>query len=267
MKLPLSVVVITKNEEGRLADCLASAAPLASEIIVVDDFSQDGTVEVARRFAQKVIQRKMDVEGRHRNYAYSLATQPWVLSLDADERITPELADEIVKLLTNNPSANGYTIPRKNFLGNTWLRHGGQYPSAQLRLFRNGVFKYEEADVHPRAFMQDPRGALRAPLVHYTYRDVSDLVAKLNRQTTLEATKWFKENRKIGLRKSLWRTVDRFWRAYIGKKGYKDGFPGFVVALTGGLYQILSYAKFREMKDRDGSHSPVIPVRTVPDNS
>ena len=249
MKLPLSVVVITKNEATRIADCLASVAPLASEIIVVDDFSQDRTVEVARGFSATVVQRAMEVEGKHRNFAYSLASQPWILSLDADERVTPELASEIAGLLADHPSANGYTIPRKNFLGQRWLRHGGLYPSAQLRLFKNGVFKYEEVEVHPRAFMQDPRGALTQPMLHYTYRNVEDLVAKLNRQTTLEAKKWFKENRKIGLGKSLWRAVDRFFRGYIGKRGYKDGFAGFMVALTGGLYQILSYAKFKEMKD------------------
>jgi len=198
-KCDLSVVIITKNEESRIGECLDSVA-WANEVIVVDDESTDGTLEICRAKNARCVTRKMDSEGRHRNIAYGLATQNWVLSLDADERVTPELAGEIQEVIRNGTECNGFAIPRKNFMGDTWVRHGGMYPSKQLKLFRRGVFKYEEeAEVHPRAIMEDPRGELKNDLVHYTYRDFSDAVAKLDRQTDLEARKWFREKRKVGI--------------------------------------------------------------------
>jgi glycosyltransferase involved in cell wall biosynthesis len=247
-KVPLSVVVITKNEASRIRECLESVR-WADEIIVVDDRSTDETVRIAREFTDHVYERAMDIEGRHRNYAYSLARHEWVLSLDADERVTPELREEITALLQKGPDCNGYAIPRKNFIGKTWVRHGGMYPSAQLRLFRRDKFRYdEEAEVHPQAYMPDPRGTLKSDILHYTYRDFTDAVAKLDRQTDLEARKWFREKRKVGPWGTARKMADRFWRAYVSKKGYKDGVPGLFLAVNSGMYQFLSYAKTWELR-------------------
>ena len=247
-KIPLSVVVITKNEGSRLADCLKSV-DWADEVIVVDDKSTDDTVAVAKAHGAKVFERAMDIEGKHRNYAYGLAGHDWVFSLDADERVTPELKQEIIETLKNSPSCNGYAVPRRNFMGNVWVKHGGMYPSAQLRLFRKGEFRYDEqAEVHPQAYMKDPRGTLKSDILHYTYRDFTDAIAKLDRQTDLEARKWFRENRKVGTLSILRKTTDRFWRAYISKKGYKDGVIGLFLAVNSGMYQFLSYAKYWELK-------------------
>jgi glycosyltransferase involved in cell wall biosynthesis len=244
----LSVVVITKNEASRIRECLESVR-WADEIIVVDDCSTDETVAIAKEFTDKVFVRKMDIEGKHRNYAYGLASNLWVLSLDADERVTPELRDEIVDLLKNSPSCNGYAIPRRNFIGSTWVRHGGMYPSAQLRLFKKDKFKYDElAEVHPQAYMPDPRGNLKNDILHHTYRDFTDAIAKLDRQTDLEAQKWFRENRKVGVLGILRKSIDRFWRAYFSKKGYKDGVPGLFLAVNAGMYQFLSFAKTWELR-------------------
>ena len=242
------MVIITKNESERIADCLKSVE-WAKEIIVLDDFSTDNTVEIARGFTDKVTQRVMDIEGNHRNYAYSLASSEWVLSLDADERVTPELRDEITELLKNRPAYKGYTIPRKNFMGKVWVRYGEMYPSAQLRLFRRGEFLYDEkAEVHPQAYMEGPSGALKSDLLHYTYRDFTDAVAKLDRQTDLEARKWFREERKVGVFGTVRKMVDRFWRAYIKKQGHKDGVIGLFLAVNSGMYQFLSFAKYWELK-------------------
>ena len=241
--VPLSVVVITRNEEDRIAECLESVH-WAAERIILDDFSTDRTVEIAKRFTDRIIQRRMDVEGIHRNIAYSLASQEWVLSLDADERVTPELREEITHLLEGSPALHGYTIPRRNFLGRRWLRHGGFYPSPQLRLFRRGRFRYEEVEVHPRAFLDGETGCLKNDLIHYSYRDLEDFVAKLNRQTTLEARKWRKDGRPMGVVKGLWRSTDRFFRVYWGKEGYKDGLLGFIMAILAGMYQFLSFSKY-----------------------
>jgi len=250
-KTPLTAVIITKNEAGRVRECLESVR-WADEIIVLDDNSTDETVRISREFTDRVYQRAMDNEGKHRNYAYSLAKNPWILSIDADERATPELREEITALLQSNPACNGYTIPRKNFMGKTWLRYGGMYPSAQLRLFRKDKFRYdEEAEVHPQAYMPDPRGTLKSDILHYTYRDFTDAVAKLDRQTDLEARKWFREKRKVGIWGTVRKMVDRFWRSYYSKKGYKDGVNGLFLAVNSGMYQFLSFAKYWELQKND----------------
>lgn len=249
-KVKLTVVIITKNEESRLRECLESVV-WADEIIVLDDYSSDKTVDIAKQFTGRVYQRQMDSEGKHRNYAYSLASHPWVLSLDADERVSPELRNEIQELFRGKtPSdCNGYTIPRRNFMGNAWVRWGGLYPSAQLRLFKKDEFRYdEEAEVHPQVYMKDPRGSLKSDIIHYTYRNFTDAIAKLDRQTDLEAKKWFRENRKVGTLGIIRKMIDRFWRAYITKKGHKDGVIGLFLAVNSGMYQFLSYAKYWEMK-------------------
>jgi glycosyltransferase involved in cell wall biosynthesis len=254
VKTPISVVVITKNEADRLTDCLESVS-WADEIIVVDDDSTDKTVEIANRFTSRVFQRRMDVEGKHRNYAYGLASHEWVLSLDADERVTPELRDEIISLIARKPDCNGYTIPRKNFVGKTWARYGGMYPSAQLRLFRKDKFRYDEqAEVHPQAYMPDPRGSLKSDLLHYTYRDFTDAIAKLDRQTDLEARKWFRERRKVGVIGTARKMIDRFWRQYVSKQGHKDGVIGLFLAVNAGMYQFLSFAKYWELQKAEKQH-------------
>jgi len=251
----LTVVVLTKNEEARIANCLESVK-WADEIIVVDDQSIDRTIEIVRRYTDRVFIREMDVEGRHRNWAYSQARNQWVLSLDADEIVSPELREEIKKTLENNPKENGFTIPRRNYIGNYWVKFGGWYPSPQLKFFRKEKFRYEEVGVHPRAFMDDPCGHLKCDIIHYSYKNIEDFLSKLNNQTTREAQKWFVQNKPMRLRRFLWRTYDRFMRTYIGRKGYKDGFIGFVVAYFAGLYQFLSFLKYREIiknkKDANG---------------
>jgi glycosyltransferase involved in cell wall biosynthesis len=244
-KVPLSVVILTKNEAGRIRDCIQSVR-WADEILVVDDESTDDTVQVAESLGARVLRRKMDIEGRHRNWAYAQAKHEWVLSLDADERVSAELAQEVTGLLSNGAPYETYAIPRRNYVGDRWIRHGGWYPSAQLKLFKRSVFRWEETTVHPRAISDRPCGTLAHDLIHYSYRNLADFISKMNRQTTLEAQKWLLDGRRVTLGKVLWRSVDRFFRAYIGKRGYRDGFLGFVAAALGGMYQCLAWIKYTE---------------------
>jgi len=251
-KVKISVVVITKNEENNIEACLGSVYNWADEIIVVDDQSQDKTVDIAQKYADKIFHRKMDNEGTHRNWAYAQAKNEWVLSLDADESLTEELKKEIFMEL-QDVKVHCFTIPRRNYIGDYWVKYGGQYPSAQLRLFLKDRFKYEEVEVHPRVFFKGDTGHLRGDIIHKSYRDFAHFMAKLNGQTSLEAKKWVQTNRKMTLGKALWRTIDRFFRTLIGKKGHKDGFVGFMVAIFASLYQIVSYAKYWEMKNASNS--------------
>jgi len=240
-------VILAKNEAGRIRDCIESVR-WADEVLVVDDESTDQTVSVAESLGARVLRRKMDIEGRHRNWAYAQAKHEWVLSLDADERVTPELAQEVQQVVQNGAAYETYAVPRRNYIGLRWIRHGGWYPSAQLKLFKRSVFRWEETTVHPRALSDRPCGTLRHDLLHYSYRDLRDFVDKMNRQTTLEAQKWLLDGRRVTLRKALWRSVDRFFRAYVGKRGYRDGFLGYIVAALGGFYQFLSWAKYAEQR-------------------
>jgi len=245
--MKISVVVLTKNEEKNIRDCLLSVAGWADEIIVVDDESSDKTVAIAGEFSDKIIARKMDIEGRQRNFAYSCAKNLWVLSLDADERLSPELKLEINTVLSGETPYNGFTIPRRNFIGDYWVKHGGWYPSPQLKLFRKDKFKYEEAAVHPRAFMDEPCGHLKCDIIHYSYKNLEDFLNKLNNQTTREAEKWLKQGKPMTLGRFLWRTYDRFMRTYFTRQAYKDGSIGLAVAFFAGLYQFISYLKYQEI--------------------
>ena len=250
MSVSVSVVILTKNESGRIRECLESVR-WADEVIVIDDESTDDTIQVAESLGARVLRRKMDIEGRHRNWAHSQTTHEWVLSLDADERVTPELAEEITALLQDGaPPYAVYAIPRRNYLGNRWLRHGGWYPSAQLKLFKKSVFRWEETTVHPRAFANCDCGTLRHDLLHFSYRDEQDFVKKLDRQTTLEAQKWAADGRRVTLGKAFWRTIDRFIRSYVLKLGFRDGRAGLFTAWMAGRYQWVSYVKYVQLKCR-----------------
>lgn len=246
VKIPLSVIILTKNEEGNIDECIDSVKEWADEIIVVDDFSSDNTVALAQGLADKVLIKKMEVEGTHRNWAHSQARNSWILSLDADEKVTPELREEIVSLLPLTDHSC-FSIPLRNFIGGYWVRYGGWYPAGKVRLFKKERFRYEDVGVHPRAEVIGSCGHLKSDIIHKGYPDFEHFLASLNRQTTLEAQKWIITNRKMGGGRAAWRAIDRFFRRFIGKKGWKDGFIGFMVAFFDTLYQIMSYAKYRQM--------------------
>ncbi len=257
-KAEVSVVIITKNEEERITDCIKSVDGWADEILVVDDESTDKTQHIAQELGAKVLVKKMEIEGKHRNWSYQQAKNQWVLSLDADERVTEKLKEEISKVLASGTDCVSFSIPRKNHIGDYWIRWGGQYPSRQIKLIKKDKFKWEEVEVHPRAFGEGKNGELCGDIIHYTYRDWGDFLNKLNNQTILEARKWYnysfenpkKARYKMNVIHALWRVFDRFMRTYLRKKGYRDGFIGFMVAYLSSFYQILSYAKYKELKNQ-----------------
>ncbi|MBN2120467.1 MAG: glycosyltransferase family 2 protein [Candidatus Omnitrophica bacterium] len=259
-EVKLSVVIITKNEEDRIRDCIKSVRGWADEIIVVDDESADNTRNLAESLGAKVFVRKIDIEGVHRNWAYSKASNSWVFSVDADERPTEELKKEIKEVLKDTKHAC-FSIPFRTYIGDYWIRWGGWYPGYKVKLFLKEKFKYEEVEVHPRIFVDGSCGHLKGDVIHYSYRDWGDYFAKTNKQTTLEATKWYKLSLvdpkkaayKMNIFHALWRTMDRFIRAFFVKKGFRDGFAGFMVAYFSSLYQIVSFAKYRDLKKKNNN--------------
>lgn len=248
-KIFLSVVILTKNEADNIGPCLDSVRDWVDETVVVDDESSDQTVAIATARGAKILRRKMDNEGVHRNWAYAQARNPWVLSLDADERVSPGLREEMIRVL---PAADcqAYSMPLKTYIGDYWVQHSGWYPARKLRLFQKDRFRYEEVEVHPRAFLDGKEGHLDQDIIHYGYPDLEHFLASVNRQSTLEAKKWTRTGVHMTGGRILRRTGDRFLRTYIRKKGFKDGMIGFVIALFAALYQVVSYAKYVEMKSK-----------------
>jgi len=251
-KTNVSVVVLTKNEEANIADCLDSVW-WADEVIVVDDFSADQTREIASKFTDMVFKKKMEVEGTHRNWAYSQAKHRWVLSLDADEMASDGLRDEMSKIMEGSIDVSAFSIPLRNYIGSYWVRYGGWYPAGKVRFFDKYKFKYEESSVHPRVFIDGKCGHLKGDIIHKGYPDFGHFMDSLNRQTTLEAEKWVEDKRKMSFARALRKANDRFFKTYLLKRGYKDGIVGFMVAFFAYLYQIMSYAKYWELKRRGAS--------------
>jgi len=254
-KAAISVVVIAKNEEKRLAECLKSVE-FAAEIVVLDDMSTDRTVEVAKSFGAKVFQRAMDNEGRHRNYAISCATQDWVLTLDADECVTPELAQEISEVCgkTDDPNV-GYDMPMKQFIGSEWIRGAGYYPARRTKMFRRGKFSYKEEEVHPPCVYQGTVGLFKGDLLHFTSVDFADWIRKFNSQTSLEAKKWVRDARPMGPWRAFRKACSRFLKYYFQKDGIRHGFTGFLMCYFHFSYQIITFAKYRELKRAQESAS------------
>ncbi len=249
----LSLIVITKNEEANLRECLESAEGLPDEIVIVDDESTDRTREIAREFTDKIYSRKMDLEGRHRNWAASRATHDWVLWMDADERMTPELKEEIRQTLSqSNANIAAYWIPRKNYLGKRWLKHGGWY-AAHIKLYDRRLTRWREVVhdvVHPGIDIAEGYSGkeLKKPLIHYNFKNIEDFIQKVNRHSTFEAVKWHLQGKRITLWHGLWKAFDRFWKRYVYKMGFLDGLEGFVAAFLSGFYQFAAYCKFREIR-------------------
>jgi len=257
-KYPLSVVTLTKNSSDKIIGCLESVA-WCDDIVIVDDFSKDNTLELVKKYTDNICQRKWDNEGIHRNFAYSKAKNDYVLSLDSDERVTPELKDELIALIERGFEHNGYDIPHRNYIGDKWIQFGGWYPNAKTKLFKKSEFRYKEEEYHPPCILEGERKRLNGELIHLAYKGIADMVSKVNHQTNFESKKWFRDNRKMSLARAIRKTVDRFLKAFILKQGFRDGFTGFMLALMGGFYQILSYAKYVELKTPCLCEAPKVP--------
>ena len=247
-KIPLTVVILAKNEEAAIGACCESVSGWVEEIIVVDDNSTDHTVDIVKRYTSRVYTQTMLNEGQHRNWAYALAGQDWVLSLDADEQVSAELRNELCSGSFQSGLQKAWSIPIKTYIGDYWVRYAGWFPASKIRLFDKNFFRYEEAEVHPRALVSGPVGELTQAIIHRGYPDFEHFLASLNRQTTLEAKKWVRTGVNMPLGRAVRRAVDRFMRTYFRKRGYKDGFMGFMVAYFAALYQVMSYAKYWQMR-------------------
>ena len=249
----LTVTVIAWNEEERLRACLESVA-FADEIVVVDAESSDKTASLAREFTDKVWVRPWPGFAAQKNFALDQATGQWVLSLDADERVTPELAARIRSIVTAEGPVAGYLIPRRNIFWGAWVRHGGLYPDYQLRLFRRGAGRFAENAVHESMRVDGPVQTLAEPLLHQSYRDLEDFVRRSNRYSTLAAADWLRRGRAVSVSGLIMKPLGRFLSMYIMRRGFLDGWRGLVLAVLYAEYVFLRMAKAWEARRAPGPH-------------
>jgi glycosyltransferase involved in cell wall biosynthesis len=241
----LSVAIIALNEEARIRACLESVA-WADEIVVVDSGSSDGTPAIAREFTDRVLSRAWTGYSDQKNFALDQCRSEWILSLDADERVSEALRAEIRATLAGQPGAAGFLIPRQNVFQGRWIRHGGFYPDHQLRLFRRGRGVFSPHAVHESVRVDGPVGRLRAPLVHQSYRGVDDFVTRANRYSELAARELAARGAGGSLADLLVRPFWRFASGYVLRAGFLDGWRGFVLAVLYAYYVFLRAAKVRE---------------------
>lgn len=245
----LSVVVITFDEEDRLRACLESVA-WADEIVVVDSESHDKTVQIAREFTDRVLVRPWPGFAPQKNFAVAQATGDWILSLDADEEVPPELRDEIHDVIAQPDALDGYALRRRNVFLSQWIRHGGLYPDWQMRLFRRGRGRFADRDVHESIDVDGAIGRLTNDLIHRSYRDVADFFDRANRYSTLAAREMIRTGRRARAREIILRPLGRFVSMYIARRGFLDGRKGLLLAALYAYYVFMRTAKVWEVARR-----------------
>jgi glycosyltransferase involved in cell wall biosynthesis len=249
----VTVTVITRNEGAHIAAALASVA-WADETIVVDCGSSDDTVAIARAHATRVEERGWPGYGAQKDYAASLASHDWILSLDADERVTPELAAELRALLEHEPPARGYRMPRITWYLGRWIRSTDWYPDYQLRLYDRRAGHWNSLRVHESVELEGTPGVLHHPLQHYAYRNISHHLATIDRYTTLAAAQWHAAGRRTSVLEACIQGDLAFLRNFVLRRGFIDGGAGLLVSVLNCYYVFLKFAKLWELQQ---SPSPV----------
>ena len=240
----LSALVVAHDEEGQLAACLESLA-FADETVVVLDRCTDGSKPIAERYADRVIEGAWPVEGDRRNVGRDACTGAWILEVDADERVPEALAREIRDAVARHD--DGYfLVPFDNYVGRRLVRYGWGAAwgvSAAPRLSRKEAKRWGRERVHPGLSLTGPERRLNARIVHYVDRDISDMIRRLDSYTTAKAQDLRENPDGAGFARNVRRIFSRFYKCYVGRKGYREGKYGFLIALFAGLYPILSYLK------------------------
>lgn len=239
----LSVIIISKNEALNIRACLESVA-WADEIIVVDSASQDDTVAICREFTSHVYSHDWPGFGAQKNRALAYASKDWVLSLDADERVTPELRIQLVEAMRDS-HADGYYVPRLSQFCGRFIKHSGWYPDYVLRLFKRGKGRFSDDLVHESVLLQGKAGKLSSPLLHYSYRDEADVERKVEQYAAAAATQMFGNGRTANLVDAPLRAGWAFFRTYCLRLGFLDGTAGFNIARMNARTTYLKYEKLR----------------------
>lgn len=255
-KPSLSVAIITYNEEENIQACLDSCAPMADEIVVLDSFSTDATPEICRRHPKvKFHQHPFDGHVQQKNRAIELCSSEWVLSLDADERLSPELQRSIEEFLQKNPNVSGAKFPRLTYHLRRYIRHSGWYPNARYRLFKKGQAHWGGINPHDRLILDGKGVRLRGDLLHLSARDLSDQVRNINSFTSIAALERYNRGADFSLLRLFFKPPAAFIETYLWKLGLLDGMQGLILAVCASYYVFLREAKLYEL-NRLGSDKP-----------
>ncbi|MEA9598911.1 glycosyltransferase family 2 protein [Polynucleobacter sp. AP-Sanab-80-C2] len=240
----LSVILITRNEEANLDDCLASLKGIAQQIVVVDTHSADRTLEIAQKYGATIAQPSdWPGFGPQKNRALDLATGDWVLSLDADERLTPALRSEIVTAVHHSAQINCFAIPRLSWYCGRFIRHSGWSPDYVDRLFKRGTARFSDDLVHERLIPNGAVAKLENPMLHYSFMNYSKVLQKLDRYSTASAEQAFAQGKTSSPLKAVLHGVWAFIRTYIIRAGFLDGGQGFALAISNGQGTYYRYIK------------------------
>ncbi len=244
----ISAVLITRNEAVNVDDVLRSLS-WVDEIVVVDSGSTDGTPDLCRQYTDKVFRREWTGFVDQKNFAAQKASSDWILSLDADERPSAELIEEVQLLRRDGFHYAGYRIPRVTFFMGRWLRHGDWYPDYQLRVFDRRRGRWQGGRVHESVRLQgcEP-GLLKGELLHFSYRSLSDYLRRLETYTSLAAADYYDRLKTASYLKLLLDPSATFVKAYLLKRGFLDGVPGFMAAVMGSVSVYFKYAKLYELQ-------------------
>ncbi|MBI5342809.1 MAG: glycosyltransferase family 2 protein [Deltaproteobacteria bacterium] len=250
---PVTAVVISFNESGRIAGCLESLA-WADEIVVVDSGSADGTREIALRYTTKVFEVSWKGFGPQKQAAVARATHDMIFCLDCDERATPELAEEIEGVLRDGGAPPAFSVPRRTFLGSKEIRHSGWYPDRTVRLFDRRHARFSDQSVHERVIVSGATGRLKGHILHYSFDGFADILVKMNRYTDLSAREMFASGRRSRISDITLRPFLAFARSYLLRLGFLDGVEGLEIAAAAALHVFAKYAKLRELeRNRPGT--------------
>jgi len=245
----VSVYIIAYNEASKIADTINSVL-WADEIVLADSASTDGTDRIAAEMGARVVQIPFEGFGHLRNRAIAACTHEWILSIDTDEQCTPEVRDEILALLAGTPAHDAYLVPRRNYFMGQWVTHSGWYPNfRQPQFFRKGTMKYVESPVHEgyQLLTPKPAGRLNHAIWQVPFRNFEEVVKKANRYSTLGALKL--ADKRVSMGQALAHGVWSFIKHYVFKKGFLDGWPGFVIALGNFEGTFYRYAKRYESQE------------------
>lgn len=229
--MSLSVIIITKNESAVIRRCLKSVA-WADEIVVVDSGSGDDTVAICREFTEHIQVSDWPGFGRQKNRALNLARGDWVLSIDADEYLTPALRVEIEKTLSDHSACPAYRLPRRSSYCGRFLSHGGWWPDYVVRLFRRGYAHFSDDPVHERLLVDGATGTLHEPLLHEAFSDLEEVLDKIDRYSTAGATMLHARGHRGSLSRALGHGLWAFIRTYVLRAGFLDGREGFMLAVS-----------------------------------
>jgi (heptosyl)LPS beta-1,4-glucosyltransferase len=246
----ISAVIIALNEEENLERCLNSIK-WVDEIIVIDSGSTDRTKEIALKAGARVYDVEWKGFGQAKKYGVSMAKGAWILSLDADEEITPGLAEEIQATLRDGDTFPAYYMPRRTMFLGRWISHCGWYPDRVLRLFLKSRANFNEATVHEKVIFDDPAGYLKNEIRHYSYPTLEHYLRKFNRYTTLGAEEACRSGKKGGWLALLIKPPAAFFKHYIARQGFRDGWEGFVISVLSCAAVFVKYTKLRDMNRKN----------------